>query len=504
MADLTVDPKKITAMVVDDHDPIRKAVRRAFQKLEFANIIECFDGRDAIEALNNQPIDIVVCDLYMRNVDGFEVLNKIRNRAIASDIPVIIVTGEGSRDEIVKAVDLGANDYLLKPFQLDDLLKKISDELNRYHTPTKQLKMQRMAERLYLEKDYVGAEKMFSSIISTNPTNSNAAHCLALSLLKQKKTPEAMKVLEKNISNNETFFRSFRTLADIHLNAGDIFKAVGYMKSELNINPKQPKRQVQVAKILMKEGDNQGAIEHFRQALLEQPKYRSALMGMGQAYAKADNLDKSLYYFKRVRRYHPNYTKALEAAISIAMTMGEPQRAIYFLKDIIKVQPKNTDSYIVLAKLQVKLEKEIDAMETLDSLVKLEPENPQAYHMRGLIMLRLGNHTQAAEELTKACTLDPTSENLNLLAEAQIGARQFRESIQTLNQSIKSKQKNPHAYLLLGNVYMMTQEYRKAFHIYLKASQLEADKKRCNQAITKCFHLINESRQAIAKPKAAS
>lgn len=102
MSELPYKPQTLSIMVVDDHDPIRKAIKRVLQKMNFGNIVECFDGANANEVLVDQPMDLIICDLYMRRMDGFELLTNIRNRDIAADVPVLIVTGGPPRTILSK------------------------------------------------------------------------------------------------------------------------------------------------------------------------------------------------------------------------------------------------------------------------------------------------------------------------------------------------------------------------------------------------------------------
>ena len=116
---------QLTVLIVDDQELIRKSITKIVEKLKFKKIISCSNGSDAIKHFSKQIIDLIILDIYMKPVNGFEVLETIRNSQTNSDIPIIVVTGEASKDDIVKTANLGAEDYLLKPFQASDLEKNI-------------------------------------------------------------------------------------------------------------------------------------------------------------------------------------------------------------------------------------------------------------------------------------------------------------------------------------------------------------------------------------------
>ena len=69
MGNLPYKPQSLRVLIVDDHDPIRKAIKRILTAMKFVDITECFDGADAIQAMARRPFDLIICDLYMRNVN---------------------------------------------------------------------------------------------------------------------------------------------------------------------------------------------------------------------------------------------------------------------------------------------------------------------------------------------------------------------------------------------------------------------------------------------------
>jgi CheY-like chemotaxis protein len=173
-SDMLFSPNSLTVMIVDDHDPIRKGIRRVALAMGFGEVVECFDGDEAIKMLAKKPVDLLICDLYMRNVSGFAVLEHVRNREIGCDIPAIIVTGEGGKDEIVKVADLGAEDYVLKPFQATELEKKIVKTLNKFYSPPPLIKALRRAERHYLAREYDKALAAFDAALAVDAESARA------------------------------------------------------------------------------------------------------------------------------------------------------------------------------------------------------------------------------------------------------------------------------------------------------------------------------------------
>jgi DNA-binding response OmpR family regulator len=92
---------------------MRKALRRVLQSDRNFEVIEFGSAADTIEFLKKHHVDIVVSDIYLGQGSGFDILRYIRGRAILADLPIIFVTGEGTKDDIVHSIDSGVNDYLL-------------------------------------------------------------------------------------------------------------------------------------------------------------------------------------------------------------------------------------------------------------------------------------------------------------------------------------------------------------------------------------------------------
>jgi len=470
MSELPYKPQTLSIMVVDDHDPIRKAIKRVLQKMNFGNIVECFDGANANEVLVDQPMDLIICDLYMRRMDGFELLTNIRNRDIAADVPVLIVTGEASKDDIVKAVDLGADDYLVKPFQAADLEKKVTAVLTKYFSPAPYLRQIRHGDRLMLQKKWHDAHAAFESALALDPGSVRGKHSKALAMLQLKKQDEAVALLNECTRENSAYFKAFGTLADTYLAMGRTAEAIEFMRREVELNAKNVKRQMDLAKLLLKRDDIDSAMDHFRSALKLNPKLKTALMGMGHALAKQDNLDKAIYYFRRVRRYHPTATKALEAIVQYCEAHQDIHRAELLIKDEKNAHPDRIDAYLILARVQHKQENSGAALETINEALAKSPDNIAAHQEKGLLCLELRDYETSANALERVVKENPSVPAMLALAEAYIGLQKFSEATGLLNKLVLHAPGNHRIWFLQAEVFRRTGQHLKALITYRKAA----------------------------------
>ncbi len=122
-------------LIVDDDPYIRELVSKILSNEGF-EIIEAIDGRDAFTKFGNERIDLVVCDVMMPNMDGFEFCQKARR--YYEELPILMLTAKGETHSKVKGLDLGADDYLVKPFEATELIARIKALLRRYGKVTLQ------------------------------------------------------------------------------------------------------------------------------------------------------------------------------------------------------------------------------------------------------------------------------------------------------------------------------------------------------------------------------
>ncbi len=123
-------PAKKTMILTADDDPqLLRLVARNLQ-LEGYDVLTASDGKQAIEQIEAHQPDLVLLDVMMPKMDGFSVCQRVRE---FSTVPIIIVTARGQDQDKIRGLDLGADDYLTKPFSVDELLARVRAVLRRTH-----------------------------------------------------------------------------------------------------------------------------------------------------------------------------------------------------------------------------------------------------------------------------------------------------------------------------------------------------------------------------------
>lgn len=118
--------KNLKILVVDDFPTMRRIIRNLLKDLGYENVDEAEDGAMGLEKLRNGSFDFVVSDWNMPNLDGLEMLKQIRADAKLSKLPVLMVTAEAKKENIIAAAQAGANGYVVKPFTAATLEEKLN------------------------------------------------------------------------------------------------------------------------------------------------------------------------------------------------------------------------------------------------------------------------------------------------------------------------------------------------------------------------------------------
>ena len=122
--------QNMTILTVDDFSTMRRIIRNILRQIGYNNIVEADDGSAAMKVLESQDVDFVISDWNMPNMSGLELLKAIRATDKLQKIPVLLVTAEALKENVVEAVKAGVNGYIVKPFTAEVLKDKIDSIFN--------------------------------------------------------------------------------------------------------------------------------------------------------------------------------------------------------------------------------------------------------------------------------------------------------------------------------------------------------------------------------------
>ncbi len=124
--------RNLKFLVVDDMSTMRRIVKTILNDLGYESVMEAEDGQDALNKIRTGQFDFVISDWNMPNMDGLEMLKCIRAGEATAKLPVLLITAEAKKENIIQAAQAGANGYIVKPFtpavlseKLDTIFKKL-------------------------------------------------------------------------------------------------------------------------------------------------------------------------------------------------------------------------------------------------------------------------------------------------------------------------------------------------------------------------------------------
>ena len=116
-------------LVVEDSPTMRQLISFALKRIPGSSIVEANDGIDALKKLSTQKFDIILTDINMPIMDGLKLVSMVRNDPAHKAIPIVIITTEGADEDRKRGLALGANAYIAKPIQTQDLLNVVNEIL---------------------------------------------------------------------------------------------------------------------------------------------------------------------------------------------------------------------------------------------------------------------------------------------------------------------------------------------------------------------------------------
>jgi two-component system chemotaxis response regulator CheY len=117
----------IRALIVDDSSVMRKIVERSLRQagVNLTQVLEAGNGAEALAVLEQNPVDLILCDINMPIMDGLEFVKQLAGVSNANGVPVVMITTEGSESHVVQALSCGARGYIRKPFTADQVKEHV-------------------------------------------------------------------------------------------------------------------------------------------------------------------------------------------------------------------------------------------------------------------------------------------------------------------------------------------------------------------------------------------
>ncbi|MGD9125347.1 MAG: response regulator, partial [Desulfarculaceae bacterium] len=255
-------------LIVDDQFSVRRMVSNFLKAGGYSRFREAADGADALEVLNNQRIDFIVCDWNMPNLNGLELLKKVRADESLRETPFLMVTAEVAEEVVAEAIEEGVDDYITKPFNASTLIKKIQGILARRRNPRPLDMALREGAYKFRTGDIDDAQAHFQRALEIAPQSPRAHLAMGEVMEAAGKEKLALDHYQSSLNAADRFVKAHDHLANLYLKLDQPEKALTHLHQAAKISPRNPKRQMELGKVLFDTGDKEKAVEAFEKAAL--------------------------------------------------------------------------------------------------------------------------------------------------------------------------------------------------------------------------------------------
>lgn len=204
---------------VDDEESILEVYKYALEGAGFA--VECFTGADGLfVALKTKKPDLFILDIMLEGIDGYEILKKLRSDPICNSIPVIMVSAKGGEIDKVKGLNLGADDYISKPFGVLELVARINAKL----------RSTKKADDKLAYKDIMIDDQKHEASVNGKKLNLTLKQYELLKLL----VSSNEKVLERNFILDSVWGENYGETRTLDIHIGDLRKILNASKAKID------------------------------------------------------------------------------------------------------------------------------------------------------------------------------------------------------------------------------------------------------------------------------
>ncbi|MBC8432493.1 MAG: tetratricopeptide repeat protein [Desulfobacterales bacterium] len=377
-----IDLKEMTVLIVDDIITMCKSIHRMMKTIGYGDqFFYAHNGREALRILRKEPIDLVLMDYNMPEMQGGEALSVIRDDRILRDIPVIMITAQAYQDYVAEAAESYVDALILKPLTIKILGNKVVDVVAKANNPPPIVAHLKRARDFEEEGDLDAAIQEALLAMELDPDSSRAIRELGYFHLKKGALEEAEKWLLQAARMNHMDVIACHNLGELYLKQDKIDDAHHYFEKAMAISPRHLDRGISFGKTLVQRNMTPRAIKVFTQAF----KFSRTPLVLQEEVADfcfengAGEYAASL--FKELISQLPQRTDLLFKLGKTWESLGDVKKALPYLIEAEKNDDANLEVKLHLAQDYISLGKPIWAETVLKRLLKIDPDHKEAQEL---------------------------------------------------------------------------------------------------------------------------
>lgn len=252
--------KSLSILVVEDNVMMQKMITAMLQGLGFQQVIPAPNGRIAWKKLTSgEPVHLIVSDLNMPDMNGIDLLEKVRTSEAYWDLPFVIITAEENQDQLMSSIEVEVDSYILKPFTPVKLETEISRVLDKKYNPSPYaLALQKGRELLSLGEDSEAALAALKAAIRLQPQEADPYYFCAIIHEREGRRDEAKSCLEKCILLKEAYPKAYDLLGLLYHREKNYSAEYKILRRITELSPHKLERNLNLAHACVRLGDQEG------------------------------------------------------------------------------------------------------------------------------------------------------------------------------------------------------------------------------------------------------
>lgn len=362
-------------LVVEDMTSMRRTIRAMLKQIGLGNVVDADDGDTALRVVRTQPNCLfILLDWNMPRVPGLDVVREIRSTAANQDIPLLMVTAEMGRAEIMQAAEAGVNGYIVKPFISKTLEDKIKAILAARATPPEHVRLIKEGEDLVLQGEHEQALLLFEKAKEIRESARVHVH-IGETYELTGNYDKAHESYRAAIELNPLFIKGHLKSAALYEKGGNLDAALAAFKKVVEISPNNPQRHFAIGNIHLKKGDMAKSQEAYALAVKQEAALASDI---AEELLKAGKDDLAEHFFRTsLVKMATNVNVYNRLGIALRR-QGKWQAAIQEYKTALKIDPCDAGLYFNLGKACMEGGQREQAFEAFQKALDIDPRLTEA------------------------------------------------------------------------------------------------------------------------------
>jgi tetratricopeptide (TPR) repeat protein len=375
--------KGSSVLIVDDRGDLRGLLKKMLRHMDFFEAyVEARDGEDAWEKLLLQSFDLVICDLDMPRLDGIGLLKRCQADPVLRNVPFLIVSGDRHSGAVATSAELGAYNYIVKPFSFDTLKQRVQEIFDRLSSP-EEIQF-RNAERLKELSQFAGAMHIITAMEKNGqPLKAKWLNLKGEVLRGMDEVEQAVQCFERTMKSSQLFLAAYKNYASVQQELGHREEAIRALLKADEISPRDSERKLSLGKLLLDEGRTDEGKAFLEQAVRQTPTQdRKAIeLKAAEAYLKAECFEEAEKLFSNALESDPQelylYNR-LGIALRRQKKYAEAER---YYNQALKIHPDNPVIFYNLGVLYVQKQEPHRAIQFFEKALRVNPNFEEAREM---------------------------------------------------------------------------------------------------------------------------